>query len=187
MYLLPLSKSQQQYGYENFFITPAINNDFLKDRGYIYHSSTDNYNSSYDILKKNVFTVTGVTKNNSNQYFLQLKNNTLGEICYYKYKTVNDLAFPFIIQGYVEKATQRFVGKEVETTGEKWTSGDVIDAVTGRKITIDAGKRWKISEIVFAKENSDEPPGLDFMLKNKAGESIAIPFLFTNDKYLLIK
>jgi len=184
LYLIPMAESLRKYGYRGFI------NDINKstfDKSNIF-KCCDSYNSKYDNLQGQYFTVIDVLEDPKSSFspnaYLKLKMKGTGENVYFEYSKKFSHSFPFLVVGYYEKQKQIFVNKEVlirpfpkiEGVNQKKTT----DINTGEEIEIEKGKYLKCLDVTID-EKYYEPA---LLLENEKGQK----FLFAlHTRYLNIQ
>jgi hypothetical protein len=203
LYLKPLSKSRQSYGYEDFF----NNYEVILNKTYsteserqlaLYYAQKDNIYkccgegniySKYEALANKYFTVLSVIKDPKaeqdellygDKYYLKLQDKDSKEILYFKYSSRFDFSFPFVVVGYYLKLKNLKIGTKYVVRGKNWIDDDVMrDVNTGKPVSdFIAGKIWKCTDVII----EDRFNTISLVLQNEKKEEITIDDRRIDDK-----
>lgn len=180
--LSPKPENLRKYGYEKFF----INYDKSKP---LISTSSDNiykregFNSNYDSLVNKKFLVKDVIEQNrlmkhQNVAYLKLIDCETNDSLYFGYNTKWSSAFPFIVEGYLDKYINLFKGKEVlirpfiktESGRQKKT----FDIDSGEEIEIPKGEFFEFLDIVFEENYFD----LSILVKDSNSRRFTFPLYY---------
>lgn len=189
LWLKPLPKQQQEYGYANFILQYKKDDDVLNSEKNIY-KCCDGYNSQYNELVNKHFFVQEVLKHPkskkddggyNDEFYLQLQEIISGDIVYYKYTTDSEFTFPFIVMGFLEKQKSLVLGEEYVFADNVIT--DATDIISGQKAITTVGAIWKCVDL---RVDSDEQE-LSVIVQNGSRQKIAVPLSVIKDTQLPLK
>ena len=189
LWLKPLPKQQQEYGYSNFIMQYKKDDDVLNAEKNVY-KCCDGYNSKYKELENKHFWVKEVLKHpkskkdnedRSDEFYLQLQDKASGDVVYYKYAIDSEFTFPFVVMGFLEKQKAMIVGKEY-VFADNVIAG-AKDRVSGQRAITTVGVKWKCVDLIVDNGESE----LSVIVENAQKQQIAIPLSVISDTELPLK
>lgn len=141
LYLKPLPKQLQEYGYQYF--KTAINGHASK---WVYKRSHNGIDSDYTALAEKYFLVIDVVQGDYFDY-LKLVNIENDDTVYFRYSPIYKTSFPFLVVGFVDKTKKENIGKQFiikgalafnpDATFDIWTCIDVsVDSENGNLVLV---------------------------------------------------
>lgn len=193
LYLNGKSETLRKYGYDGFsldFTKPTFNNE-----SNIY-KCCDRFGSKYDELAGKYFTVLSYSKHPQKdededlygkKFFLELEENKSKDIVYYEYDSSFESIFPFIVVGYFEKASIKYMGTEYVLRGRNWfeSKPEMYDILTGVAVDYSAGTIWKCVDFTI----EERYYSLSLIIENSNGEQLAysLDYLLKGNRWVYPK
>jgi hypothetical protein len=172
LYLKPLPDYKQAEGYEGFLTDPTKDK---YDKTRIYKCDVGGYHSQHNELAGKDYTVVKVLphpKATATRYtdihYLQLKTPD-GSSCYYEYNAKLEHKFPFITQGYWQKARMLYTGKQYIVKNS--VLKNKVDVTNEKLVTSRAGEIWTCIDIATEQEEGK----LSIVLQDAKGQKFFTP------------
>jgi hypothetical protein len=175
LYLKGKAKSLRMYGYNDFLLD--YTEDSPSNRSNVY-KCCDSYNSKYNDLAGKYFKVLDIIKHPKaaqskyiygSKFYLKLQEKESEDIVYFKYDSLFEHSFPFIVVGFYERQKKLVVGKEFVFADKVLKSS--TDIKTGKTVTTKTGQKWKCTDLTIEEQYFS----LSLVIENSSGEITTIP------------
>lgn len=169
---------KRELGYANFILNYKKDDAAINNKKNIY-KCCDGYNSLYAPLTNKHFLVLEVLRNPHNKkgesssfdndFYLKLQELESNDILFYKYSSIAEYTFPFIVMGYLEKQKSLLVGNEYVFTDIALSEAKTIKSQ--KKPTITVGDKWKCIDIIISDDNFE----LSLLIQNARKQQLTLP------------
>lgn len=174
LYVKPLEKTLQKYGYRHFYSDIDNKKIYYPNRMRTFSESDKLSGKIYKVI--NIISkektkgdydsyIEGMDRNYN--YYIQLTDND--EILYFHYNGLLS-SYPFICMGYFEKIKKENIGKIFLYKKRKFNV--VYDYITGEKIELNPLEEWECSDVVLNPSNYE----IDLIFKDKNGKSFSADY-----------
>lgn len=173
---MPVEK--RELGYADFILNYKKDDAIMNNKKNIY-KCCDGYNSQYAPLINKQFLVLEVLKNPhnkkeedsnfDNEFYLKLQELESGDILFYKYNSISEYTFPFIVTEYLEKQKSQLVGKEYVFTDIALSEAKTIKSQKRSITTI--GDKWKCIDIIISEDDFN----LSLLIQNAKKQQLTLP------------
>lgn len=182
LYLKGKSESLRKFGYRNFIKDYRVSSTLNKDNVY---KCCESFNSNYDSLAGQYFTVVNVLKHpksKQNKYlygskfYLELMDSN-NEKFYYEYDSKYAHTFPFIVTSFYNYVNKNVTGKKFHFKNSMFS--EALDLKTGEKINSDFNTVWTCKGLTIESRYYS----LSLLLENEKGTQTTISYSSLMSKY----
>lgn len=169
---------KRELGYVGFILNYKKDDAVMNNNKNIY-KCCDGYNSQYAPLINKQFLVLEVLKNPhnkkdedpnfDNEFYLKLQELESGDILFYKYSSIAEYTFPFIVMGYLEKQKSLLVGNNYVFTDIALSEAKTINSQ--KRPTTTVGDKWKCIDIIISEDNFE----LSLLIQNTKKQQLTLP------------
>lgn len=172
--------SYRDKGYLDFFVDYK-KSTWYNDKSNIYKpdAGKKSITSRYDAIAGKYFRVISVIRDPEelndrvefrHTYFLELEEIESGDKLYYKYNSLFDISFPFLVVGFYEKQKKTFANQRMILADELLDG--VHDIHTGVAVSNSDTHDWTCKDLTIDEDSYK----LGLVLENEVGDVIFIPF-----------
>lgn len=172
LYLNHLPDYRQAGGYEGFVTDPGKDK---YDKTRVYKCDAGGYHSQHNALADKSYTVVKVLPHPkatptrfTDIFYLQLQAPD-GSSCYYEYNTKLEHKFPFITEGYWQKARMLYIDKQYVVRNS--ILKNKVDIAHDKLVMSRAGDIWTCIDVATEPEEGR----LSLLLRDDKGQKIYVP------------
>lgn len=109
LFVPPKNKDLRKYGYD-VFLTDSLDAKYPNDN--IYAKIKNGYSTQHDSVANRVFILKKIINPKAFRPLLLLEDKENKQILFWKYKMSFESAFPFLVNGYLKKIENNYIGKK---------------------------------------------------------------------------